>query len=186
MPEAGWADLTGAESLALATGLNARGSTEVIIASIGLSMGVLSNQLYTMIVAMAVVTTMVMPPTLRWMLARVPLREEEAKRLEKEEAEERESVPKMERALVYLDDSPNGQLAASLAGMFAARQQVLTTVMEHWMPAREGDVDPGRQLFAQGCDAGPREGASRFGRRAAFGAADVFAGACACQTGRRR
>ena len=83
--------LTGAESLALATGLNARGSTEVIIASIGLSMGVLSNQLYTMIVAMAVVTTMIMPPTLRWVLARVPLREEEAKRLEKEEAEEREA-----------------------------------------------------------------------------------------------
>ena len=102
--------LTGAESLALATGLNARGSTEVIIASIGLSMGVLSNQLYTMIVAMAVVTTMIMPPTLRWVLARVPLREEEAKRLEKEEAEERESVPKMERALVYLDGSPNGTL----------------------------------------------------------------------------
>ena len=142
--------LTGAESLALATGLNARGSTEVIIASIGLSMGVLSNQLYTMIVAMAVVTTMIMPPTLRWMLARVPLREEEAKRLEKEEAEERESVPKMERALVYLDASPNGTLAASLAGMFAARQQVLTTVMEKTGTAgREGDADPGRQRVAQ-------------------------------------
>jgi Kef-type K+ transport system membrane component KefB/nucleotide-binding universal stress UspA family protein len=142
--------LTGAESLALATGLNARGSTEVIIASIGLSMGVLSNQLYTMIVAMAVVTTMIMPPTLRWMLARVPLREEEAKRLEKEEAEERESVPKMERALVHLDASPNGTLAASLAGMFAARQQVLTTVMEKTSRGgREGDADPGRQLVAQ-------------------------------------
>jgi len=141
--------LTGAESLALATGLNARGSTEVIIASIGLSMGVLSNQLYTMIVAMAVVTTMIMPPTLRWMLARVPLREEEAKRLEKEEAEERESVPKMERALVYLDASPNGTLAASLAGMFAARQQVLTTVMEKTGTAGGDDADPGRQLVAQ-------------------------------------
>jgi Kef-type K+ transport system membrane component KefB/nucleotide-binding universal stress UspA family protein len=141
--------LTGAESLALATGLNARGSTEVIIASIGLSMGVLSNQLYTMIVAMAVVTTMIMPPTLRWMLARVPLREEEAKRLEKEEAEERESVPKMERALVYLDASPNGTLAASLAGMFAARQQVLTTVMEKTGTAGGDDADPGRQRVAQ-------------------------------------
>ena len=108
--------LTGAESLALATALNARGSTEVIIASIGLSMGALSNQLYTMIVAMAVVTTMIMPPTLRWMLARVPLREEEAKRLDKEEAEEGESVPKMERALVYLDESPNGRFAALARG----------------------------------------------------------------------
>ncbi|MBS0526541.1 MAG: cation:proton antiporter [Proteobacteria bacterium] len=118
------------ESLALATGLNARGSTEVIIASIGLAMGALSTELYTMIVAMAVVTTMAMPPMLRWVMARVPLGEEEAKRLEKEEAELAQAVPKMERALVYVDDSPNGRLAAQLAGLFAARHQLLTTVLD--------------------------------------------------------
>ncbi len=131
--------LSGRESLALATGLNARGSTEVIIASIGLSMGVLSNQLYTMIVAMAIITTLAMPPTLRWMLARVPMGDDETKRLEKEEAEENETVPKMERALVYLDDSPNATLAAQLAGAFAAGQQVLTTVIH--LPAPEGAED---------------------------------------------
>jgi Kef-type K+ transport system membrane component KefB/nucleotide-binding universal stress UspA family protein len=126
----GWiGGLTGRESFALATGLNARGSTEVIIASIGLSMGVLSKELYTMIVAMAVVTTLAMPPTLRWMLARVPLGDDEAKRLEKESAEETDTVPKMERALVCLDNSPNGQLAAIIAGVFATAQQVVTTVM---------------------------------------------------------
>ena len=118
------------ESLALATGLNARGSTEVIIASIGLAMGALSKELYTMIVAMAVVTTMAMPPMLRWVMARVPLGEDEAKRLDKEEAELAQSLPKMERVLVYVDDSPNGRLAARLAGLFAVRQQVLTTVLK--------------------------------------------------------
>ena len=118
------------ESLALATGLNARGSTEVVIASIGLAMGALSRELYTMIVAMAVVTTMAMPPMLRWVMARVPMDEEEARRLDNEEAEHAQSLPKMERALVYVDDSPNGRLAARLAGLFAARQQVLTTVLE--------------------------------------------------------
>ena len=126
--------LTAFESLALATGLNARGSTEVIIATIGLSMGVLSNQLYTMIVAMAVVTTMIMPPTLRWVMARVPLRDEEAKRLDKEDAEANQAVPKMERALVLADDGANGQWATTLAGVFAGRQKVLTTVLE---PSRE-------------------------------------------------
>ena len=45
--------------------MNARGSTEVIVASIGLSMGALSQNLYTMIVTMAVITTMAMPPMLR-------------------------------------------------------------------------------------------------------------------------
>ena len=34
--------------------MNARGSTEVIVATIGLSMGVLSQNLFTMIVTMAV------------------------------------------------------------------------------------------------------------------------------------
>ena len=121
--------LTGRESLALATALNARGSTEVIIASIGLAMGALNTALYTMIVAMAVVTTMSMPPTLRWMLQRVPLRDDEAKRLEKEAAEESETVPSMERALIYVDESANGHLGARLAGMFCARQQVMMTVM---------------------------------------------------------
>lgn len=134
--------LTGLESLALATGLNARGSTEVIIASIGLSMGALSGPLYTMIVAMAVVTTMIMPPTLRAVLARVPLREDEAKRLEKEEAKETETVPKMERALIYADESRNGRLAASLSGVFAAQQQIVVTVLGR---AETADAVAGRE-----------------------------------------
>jgi nucleotide-binding universal stress UspA family protein len=122
--------LTGPESLALATGLNARGSTEVIIASIGLSMGVLGERLYTMIVAMAVITTMVMPPTLRWVMSRVPLREEEAKRLEREEAEERQAVPRMERVLLLVEESANARLAAQLVGIFAAHRGVAVSVMQ--------------------------------------------------------
>src|SRR5439155_21303884 len=65
--------LTRREALALACGMNARGSTEVIIATIGLSMGALSQDLFTIIVAMAVATTMAMPPMLRWALRRVPI-----------------------------------------------------------------------------------------------------------------
>jgi Kef-type K+ transport system membrane component KefB len=77
--------MTWAESVALGCGMNARGSTEVIIASIGLSMGVLNQNLFTTIVAMAVVTTMSMPPMLRWALGRLPMSPEEAARLEREE-----------------------------------------------------------------------------------------------------
>src|SRR5262249_10231557 len=47
--------LTRREAFALACGMNARGSTEVIVATIGLSLGALSQDLFTMIVAMAVV-----------------------------------------------------------------------------------------------------------------------------------
>jgi len=145
--------LTLRESLALATGLNARGSTEVIIASIGLAMGALSKELYTMIVAMAVVTTMIMPPTLRWMMARVPLGDDEARRLEKEEAELTQALPRMERALVYVDDSANGRLAAQLAGLFAARQQILATVLEHAAPGKASEESGGRDQTTEGARA---------------------------------
>jgi Kef-type K+ transport system membrane component KefB/nucleotide-binding universal stress UspA family protein len=135
------------ESLALATGLNARGSTEVIIASFGLGLGVLSTQLYTIIVLMAVVTTMVMPPALRFALARVPLRHDEARRLEKEQAEESQSLPKMQRALAYVDASPNGLVAARIAGAFAAGQSSAVTVLELPSGAADARGTPGEELM---------------------------------------
>jgi len=54
--------LSYSESLAVGAGMNARGSTEVVVASIGLSLGALNQSLFTSIVAMAVVTTTIMPP----------------------------------------------------------------------------------------------------------------------------
>ena len=99
--------------------MNARGSTEVIIATIGLSMGALSQNLFTMIVAMAVITTMAMPPTLRWALARIPMRKEEKQRLEREEMEARGFVPNLERLLLAVDDSANGKFASRVAGLIA-------------------------------------------------------------------
>jgi Kef-type K+ transport system membrane component KefB/nucleotide-binding universal stress UspA family protein len=121
--------LTGRESLALACGMNARGSTEVIVASIGLSLGVISQDLFTMIVTMAVVTTLAMPPMLRWALARLPLYEEEQARVAREEFEAKGFITNVERLLVAVDDSPNGKLAVRLAGLIAASRGITTTVL---------------------------------------------------------
>ena len=121
--------LTWAESFALGWGMNARGSTEIIVASLGLSMGALSESLFTMIVAMAVVTTMAMPPMLRWSLARLPLRDEEKARLEREEFEARGFVTNIERLLVAVDESENGRFAARLAGLLAGSQRIPSTVL---------------------------------------------------------
>jgi Kef-type K+ transport system membrane component KefB/nucleotide-binding universal stress UspA family protein len=117
------------ESFALGTGMNARGSTEVIVATIGLSMGALSENLFTMIVAMAVITTMAMPPTLRWALARLPMRKDEKQRLEREEMEAKGFVPNLERLLLAVDDSANGKFAARIAGLIAGSGGLPTTVM---------------------------------------------------------
>src|SRR5216684_2087476 len=126
--------LTWRESLALGCGMNARGSTEVIIATVGLSLGMLNQTLFTVIVAMAVVTTMVMPPTLRWALARLPMRKEEQERLDREEFESSGFVTNLERLLVAVDDSANGKFAARLAGLIAGSKGMPATVI-HAQPA---------------------------------------------------
>jgi nucleotide-binding universal stress UspA family protein len=121
--------MTGRESLALACGMNARGSTEVIVATLGLSMGVLNEGLFTSIVAMAVVTTMAMPPMLRWALGRVPLRPAEEARLEREAVEARGFVSNFERLLVAVDRNPSGRMASRLAGLLAGTRRLPTTVL---------------------------------------------------------
>ncbi|WP_425111464.1 cation:proton antiporter [Bradyrhizobium sp.] len=122
--------LTRRESLALASGMNARGSTEVIIASIGLSMGVLTQNLFSMIVTMAILTTLAMPPMLRGALARLPPRREEQDRLDREEFEDKGFVGNLERLLLAVDDGGNAELAAKVAGWLAAPRALPTTVFQ--------------------------------------------------------
>jgi Kef-type K+ transport system membrane component KefB/nucleotide-binding universal stress UspA family protein len=134
------------ESLALGCAMNARGSTEVIVASIGLSMAVLSQTLFTMIVIMAVVTTMTMPPLLRWALSRIPLGAKERERLEREELDAKGFIPNLERLLLAADDSANGKLAARLAGLLAGLGGMPTTVVSlasHNRPKRH-EAQPDR------------------------------------------
>jgi Kef-type K+ transport system membrane component KefB/nucleotide-binding universal stress UspA family protein len=139
--------LTLAESLAVGSGMNARGSTEVIIASFGLSMGALNQNLFTSIVTMAVVTTMVMPPMLRWSVARLPMRPEEKDRLEREDLEEHGFVSHLERLLVAVDSSGSGRLASRLVGLLAGVRQIPTTVLQFDYATAE--ALPGSEVQAQ-------------------------------------
>jgi nucleotide-binding universal stress UspA family protein len=82
-----------------------------------------------MIVAMAITTTMAMPPMLRWALARVPLGKAEKERLEREEIEARGFVPNLERLLLAVDHSPNGKFASRLAGLLAGKRGIPITVL---------------------------------------------------------
>ena len=134
--------LTKREGFALACGMNARGSTEVIIATVGLSMGALTQNLFTMIVTMAVVTTLAMPPTLRWALSRIPLSKDEKQRLEREEAESQGFLANLERLLLAVDESTNGTFATRLAGIVAATHEMPTTVMH----ITDADIDDKKRV----------------------------------------
>jgi nucleotide-binding universal stress UspA family protein len=132
--------MTTRESLALACGMNARGSTEVIVATVGLSIGILSQQLFTMIVAMAMVTTLAMPPMLRWALRQLPLSRDERARIDRERFEERGFIANIERLLLAVDESPNGQFAAHLVGLIAGFRGIPVTVL-HIGPKSERPSD---------------------------------------------
>ncbi|MHA6641407.1 cation:proton antiporter domain-containing protein [Mesorhizobium sp. A623] len=124
-----FAGLSWKEATAIGCGMNARGSTEVIVASIGLSMGILSQNLFTMIVTMAVLTTLAMPPMLRWALARLPMGEKEKERVEREELDQRGFVSKLERLLLAADDSAIGKFSAYLAGLIGGGRGTPTTFL---------------------------------------------------------
>ncbi len=121
--------LTWREGVALGCAMNARGSTEVIVASIGLSMGALTQNLYTMIVAMAVITTMAMPPMLRAALAGLPISKEEETRIQREAVDQKGFLPRIERLLLAADDSAVGCMAAQLAGLIAGAQGMPVTLL---------------------------------------------------------
>jgi Kef-type K+ transport system membrane component KefB/nucleotide-binding universal stress UspA family protein len=148
--------LVRSEAVALACAMNARGSTEVIVASLGLSMGILSQNLFTLIVSMAVITTVSMPPMLRWALKRLPMRKAERIRLEREELDARGFVTNLERLLVVVDDSRNGKYAAQLAGIIGGSGGKPTTVL---------DLTPGN----------PHKGAAKSDKRASQDGTDARA-----------
>jgi Kef-type K+ transport system membrane component KefB len=65
------------EALALGAGMNSRGVVEVIIALVGLRLGVLSTPSYTIVVLIAVVTSLMAPPILRFAAARIDVTDDE-------------------------------------------------------------------------------------------------------------
>lgn len=70
------------EALALGAGMNARGVIEVVVATVGLRLGVLNTATYTIVVLVAVVTSVMAPPILRRAMSRVEqTAEEELRRL---------------------------------------------------------------------------------------------------------
>jgi len=167
--------LSRAESLALGCAMNARGSTKVIVATLGLSAGLLSQNLFTLIVTMAIVTTTAMPSMLRWALKRLPLRKKERLRLKREELDAKGFVTNLERLLVAADDSANGRFAAQLAGIVAGSAGKPTTILDLTAKAKKG---LGKSQRIGGSPGSSRRGQAEAGRRHHPSARGRAAGGC--------
>jgi nucleotide-binding universal stress UspA family protein len=87
-------------ALAYGSGLNARGAVEIIIATIGLSLGILTTEMFSIIVLMAIVTSIAAPFALRYCLARVEPAYEEEQRLAREDLIKGSFLAGLKRVLV--------------------------------------------------------------------------------------
>lgn len=117
------------EALAVAFGMNARGGMEIILALLGLSLGVLTPAMYTVIVAVAVVTSVITPSLLRWSLKGVGERPGDAERAERERVMARLPL-RIEGAklLVLSGGGPHAELAAHLAATLGSSSHASITI----------------------------------------------------------
>ncbi|HEX4866533.1 MAG TPA: cation:proton antiporter, partial [Acidimicrobiales bacterium] len=125
------ARLPGRESAALGVALNARGALEIVIASVGLALGVLNDGSYTIVVLMAMATSMVAPPLLRAVLQGWPGTIEEQDRLRREHAQQTNVVVRADRVLLPVLDAGAAALAAQALDLAWPTEAPVTVLTAH-------------------------------------------------------
>jgi Kef-type K+ transport system membrane component KefB len=105
------------EGLALGIGLNARGAVEIVVATVGLSLGVLNPASYALVVLLAVVTSMMAPPLLRLVLRGWRGSAEEQARLARERRLGDNLLVRDSRVLLPSHGGPNSVLAAQVVDL---------------------------------------------------------------------
>jgi Kef-type K+ transport system membrane component KefB/nucleotide-binding universal stress UspA family protein len=129
------------EALSLGAGMNARGAMEIIVATIGLSRGILTPEMYSIILMVAIVTSLMAPPILRWTLNHVEPTEEEKARLEAEERRKGSFVGNLKRVLLPVRGEGQADLAAKVVGLIVSDEDVEVTNLYLQRDGKKADVD---------------------------------------------
>ncbi len=102
-------------TLALGAGLSPLGVMGVVVAIIGLNVGVINEAAYTVLILAAVVTSVMAPTLLRWAMRRWEPPADEATRLEKESLKEESEILGVSRVLLPTRGGANSIYAARIA-----------------------------------------------------------------------
>ena len=172
------------EALATGVGMNARGGMEIIVALIGLSLGVLTREMYAIVIMVAILTSLMTPPLLSWLLGGIERRPAEARRLERERVLARLPFAKEgAKLLVLAGGGPHAQLSAHLAAALGNHHDASLTVFHasrgEPTPEAEAQFD---QHFALIRSIAELSGARNIYQRS--GSADSIAGAIAKESER--
>lgn len=135
-------------ALSYGAGLNARGAMEIIVATIGLQAGILSQDMFSMIVVMAMATSIMAPPLLRWTLRHIQLTDDELARLQHESTAAQSVIANVQRVLLPIRLRPGADalhpIEAALLEHMGRLQQLSVTLLN---VARPGERAAGQALL---------------------------------------
>ncbi len=118
-------------AVAMGVGLNARGTLEIVLATIALSIGVFNTVSYSAAVLVAMLTALATPPLLRMALRRVVPPAAEAERLEREQLLSESVIANVDRALVPTRGGSNSELAAQTLDLVLQPEASVTVLTVH-------------------------------------------------------
>lgn len=122
------AGLGNRDGMALGSALNARGALEIVIATVGLSLGVLNEASYTIVVIMAIGTSIMAAPLLRAITRNWEGSPDEVIRLKREKRMATNVLIRPTRALVVVDEHAEGTFAAELLNAALPDESPVTIV----------------------------------------------------------
>lgn len=125
-----FAGVRGREALALGSGLSALGAMGVVVAIIGLNLGIVSETGYTVMVLAAVVTSVVAPQLLKLVVRGWDIPDEEARRLNEEEIKETSEILNSRRILIPTRGGSNSRYAAELVSAVFPTAEVTVLVVD--------------------------------------------------------
>src|SRR5205807_324212 len=105
----------------------------------GLSLGILTAKMYSIILLTAIATSPMAPPLLRWTIGRVEMGEEEQRRLQTEDLRRESFVGNLKRVLLLTSGDAASHLAARLVGLMLRGEDVEVTTMQLEAPGDPGD-----------------------------------------------
>lgn len=152
------------EAALVAVGLNMKGGTDLIVAIVGVELGLLADDSYTMYAVVALVTVTLSPALLLWLEKKSPPSPEESIRLESEEAARRAYIPGVERILVPIVANALPGFATEIVESLVASKRRLGETVDITELAVEPQA-PGPARAAGEA----RQGLARLGARARVG-----------------
>lgn len=117
------------EGITIGGGMNARGAMEIIVATVGLGAGILTTDMYSIIVAVAIATSLIAPAIMRWSIPKIEMSEGERERIEREEFLRKSFVNNLTRVLLPTRGGADSRYAARLLEPLVRDREIDLDVM---------------------------------------------------------